>query len=84
MLTDKLLLAKAKASYVEQCFSQEIPTVAVSEYMRSYEQIRKWVNGKYTCLGTDGYGRSDTRENLRKFFEIDENFSLRIFAYYLR
>ena len=64
-----------KASYVEQCFSQEIPTVAVSEYMRSYsEQIRKWVNGKYTCLGTDGYGRSDTRENLRKFFEIDENF----------
>ena len=43
--------------------------------MRSYsEQIRKWVNGKYTCLGTDGYGRSDTRENLRKFFEIDENF----------
>ena len=50
-----------------------MPTVAVSEYQRSYsEQIRKWVNGKYTCLGTDGFGRSDTREKLRSFFEIDK------------
>ena len=33
--------------------------------------IQKWMPGKYVCLGTDGFGRSDTRENLRKFFEID-------------
>ena len=32
-----------------------------------------WVNGKYICLGTDGFGRSDTREKLRDFFEIDHN-----------
>ena len=63
-----------KQSYVEACFSKEIPTIAVSEYMRNHtEQIRRWVKGKYFCLGTDGFGRSDTRENLRKFFEIDEN-----------
>ena len=51
-----------------------MPTVAVSEYQKLYaEQIRKWVNGKYICLGTDGFGRSDTREKLREFFEIDSN-----------
>jgi len=72
---DKIILDNDSESYVEKCFSNELPTVAVSEYMRSYsEQIRKWVNGTYICLGTDGYGRSDTRDNLRSFFEIDEKF----------
>ena len=61
-------------SYVESCFESEMPTVAVSEYQKLYaEQIRKWVNGDYICLGTDGFGRSDTREKLREFFEIDSN-----------
>ena len=61
-------------SYVERCFSDELPTIAVSEYMRNYpEQIRRFINGKYICLGTDGFGRSDTRENLRQFFEIDKD-----------
>jgi len=61
-------------SYVESCFKNEMPTVAVSEYQKLYaEQIRKWVNGNYICLGTDGFGRSDTREKLREFFEIDTN-----------
>ena len=61
-------------SYVESCFKTEMPTVAVSEYQKLYcEQIRKWVNGNYICLGTDGFGRSDTREKLREFFEIDAN-----------
>ena len=64
-----------RKSYVEKCFQKEIPTLAVSEYQRLYaEQIRRWVNGKYVCLGTDGFGRSDTRENLREFFEIDQNY----------
>jgi pyruvate dehydrogenase E1 component len=63
-----------KKSYVEKCFEDDMPTVAVSEYQKLYsEQIRKWVNGNYICLGTDGYGRSDTREKLREFFEIDSN-----------
>ena len=61
-----------KKSYVESCFSNGLPTVAVSEYQKLYsEQIRKWIDGKYICLGTDGFGRSDTREKLREFFEID-------------
>ena len=65
---------KNSKSYVESCFETEIPTVAVSEYQKLYaEQIRKWVSGKYICLGTDGFGRSDTREKLREFFEIDSN-----------
>ena len=63
-----------KEAYVQQCFGKLLPTVAVSEYQKLYsEQIRKWVNGRYICLGTDGYGRSDTREKLREFFEIDAN-----------
>ena len=63
-----------KKSYVESCFELDLPTVAVSDYQKLYsEQIRKWVNGRYVCLGTDGYGRSDTREKLRDFFEIDSN-----------
>ena len=61
-------------SYVEKCFSDALPTIAVSEYMRNYpEQIRRFINGNYICLGTDGFGRSDTRENLRQFFEIDKD-----------
>ncbi len=65
---------KKKKSYVESCFETEMATVAVSEYQKLYsEQIRKWVNGNYVCLGTDGFGRSDTREKLREFFEIDSN-----------
>ena len=61
-------------SHVEVCFANAMPTVAVSEYQKLYsEQIRKWVNGNYICLGTDGFGRSDTREKLREFFEIDAN-----------
>jgi pyruvate dehydrogenase E1 component len=35
------------------------------------DMIEKWVPGKYVSLGTDGFGRSDTRESLRKFFEMD-------------
>ena len=65
---------KKSESYVGSCFKNEMPTVAVSEYQKLYaEQIRKWVNGNYICLGTDGFGRSDTREKLREFFEIDSN-----------
>lgn len=48
-----------------------MPTIAVSEYQRNYSnQIREWINGKFIALGTDGYGRSDSRKNLRNFFEI--------------
>ena len=68
------MIGNEDKSYVESCFETAMPTVAVSEYQKLYsEQIRKWVNGSYICLGTDGFGRSDTREKLREFFEIDAN-----------
>ena len=68
------MIGNEDKSYVETCFATAMPTVAVSEYQKLYsEQIRKWINGNYICLGTDGFGRSDTREKLREFFEIDAN-----------
>jgi pyruvate dehydrogenase E1 component len=49
-----------------------LPTVAATDYIRAFpDQIRQWVPGPYRVLGTDGYGRSDTRRNLRRFFEVD-------------
>jgi pyruvate dehydrogenase E1 component len=46
--------------------------IAVSDYMRMVaDQIAPWVPGGLTTLGTDGFGRSDTRPNLRRFFEVD-------------
>ena len=49
-----------------------VPTIAVSDYVKmSSEQISPYVSGAYYALGTDGFGRSDTRENLRHFFEVD-------------
>ncbi|MDQ1363257.1 MAG: pyruvate dehydrogenase component, partial [Pseudomonadota bacterium] len=46
--------------------------VCSSDLMRNYaEQVRKWVPGRYVVLGTDGFGRSDTREQLRKHFEVN-------------
>jgi pyruvate dehydrogenase E1 component len=49
-----------------------IPTVAVSDWMKAVpDMIAPWVPGRYVTLGTDGFGRSDTREALRRFFEID-------------
>jgi len=48
------------------------PTIAVSDNMAAVpDMIRQWVGGDYTVLGTDGFGRSDTRPALRRFFEID-------------
>ena len=38
------------------------------------DMVRSWIPGKYTTLGTDGFGRSDTRENLRKYFEINDQY----------
>jgi len=51
------------------------PFIAASDYVRNVpEQIRQWVPGRYLVLGTDGYGRSDAREALRRHFEVDRRF----------
>ncbi len=49
--------------------------IAASDYMKLYaDQIREFVPGTFISLGTDGFGRSDTRKQLRKFFEVDRYF----------
>lgn len=68
-------LAEPKVSFVaEQLAKAKGPVIAATDYMKNYaEQIRTCVPGSYTVLGTDGYGRSDSRVNLRRFFEVDAN-----------
>ncbi|MBI4259654.1 MAG: pyruvate dehydrogenase (acetyl-transferring), homodimeric type [Actinobacteria bacterium] len=63
----------ARTPYVVECLeAHEGPVVAVSDSMRSVpDQIARWVHQPYISLGTDGWGRSDTREALRRFFEVD-------------
>jgi pyruvate dehydrogenase E1 component len=65
--------AKPRVSYVEHCLSKRTgPVVAATDYIRSYgDQIRPFVPKHYKVLGTDGFGRSDTRKKLRHFFEVD-------------
>jgi len=66
--------AEQHISWLQQCFDgHEGPVVAATDYARAYaEQIRPYLpHSNFTALGTDGYGRSDTRENLRRFFEVD-------------
>ena len=60
-------------SNVENLINNNDPIIATSDYTRAYPQlISSYLSNSYTALGTDGFGRSDTRENLRKFFEIDK------------
>ncbi|MEI8034054.1 MAG: pyruvate dehydrogenase (acetyl-transferring), homodimeric type [Betaproteobacteria bacterium] len=65
--------SEAKVSWVEQCLQDHPgPVIAATDYVRAFaEPIRAWVKRSYTVLGTDGFGRSDTREKLRHFFEVD-------------
>ncbi len=65
-----------RAAYVEQCLGDsDAPVIAASDYVRQFaDQIRAFVPGRYTVLGTDGYGRSDTRKQLRNHFEVDRRF----------
>jgi pyruvate dehydrogenase E1 component len=77
--------SEEKKSYIEECFDlSPMPVVASTDYMRSYaEQIRPYIKEEFTVLGTDGFGRSDSRETLREFFEIDANSIVRASAYSL-
>jgi pyruvate dehydrogenase E1 component len=67
---------KPRLSYVEQCLgSTKGPVIASTDYMRTFaDQIREYVPRRYKVLGTDGFGRSDSRANLRRFFEVDRRF----------
>src|SRR5699024_901036 len=65
--------AKPRQSFVGQQLAQtQGPAIAATDYMKSYaDMIRPFMPRAYHVLGTDGYGRSDTREALRDFFEVD-------------
>jgi pyruvate dehydrogenase E1 component len=68
--------APARQSHVEQCLEgHDGPVIAATDYMRNYaDQVREQVQAagrRYTVLGTDGFGRSDYRRKLRRFFEVD-------------
>jgi pyruvate dehydrogenase E1 component len=64
---------KARRSYLEtQLQGRKGPVIVSTDYIRAYsEQIREFVASRFVSLGTDGFGRSDTRENLRIFFEVN-------------
>jgi len=68
-------LETPRMSHVETCLAATSgPVIAATDYVRLYaEQIRPFVPRCYVTLGTDGYGRSDTREALRHFFEVDRH-----------
>ncbi|HLY35602.1 MAG TPA: pyruvate dehydrogenase (acetyl-transferring), homodimeric type, partial [Candidatus Limnocylindria bacterium] len=70
--------AAPRLSYVTQCLSARArrgPAVASTDYIRAYpDQIRQWVPSRYRVLGTDGFGRSDTRQGLRRFFEVNRHY----------
>ena len=65
--------AEEQSTWVEQCLrSTNGPIIAATDYMRAVpDMIRTWVPRRYVTLGTDGYGRSDTRKSLRDFYEVD-------------
>ena len=64
---------KAKIPYISKVMkNEEMVTIATTDHIKAVpKMIERWIPGEYITLGTDGFGRSDTRENLRKFFEID-------------
>jgi len=65
-----------RTSFVEQSLGKRRgPVVASTDYVRTFaDQIRTWVPGEYRVLGTDGFGRSDYRSALRRFFEVDRHY----------
>jgi pyruvate dehydrogenase E1 component len=64
---------KPRVPYITQCLEgQSGPVIAATDYIQLYaDKVRKWVPARYEVLGTDGFGRSDTRAQLRKHFEVN-------------
>jgi pyruvate dehydrogenase E1 component len=72
---ERRLRGEAAQAWVERCLGGSTePVVAASDYMKALpDGIREWVPGRYEVLGTDGFGRSDFRRHLRRFFEVDRH-----------
>ena len=71
---NRLYPEEDRIPYVLECFGDATTTIAVSDYITAVpEMIQRWVGGNFIVLGTDGFGRSDDRLELRRFFEVDTN-----------
>jgi pyruvate dehydrogenase E1 component len=68
--------AEPRRAYVSELLGdRDGPVVASTDYTRAFaDQIRQWVPARYRVLGTDGFGRSDYRRALRRFFEVDRHY----------
>jgi len=63
-----------RVSHVERLLEGDAPVIAATDYVRAWPQlIAEHVEARYVTLGTDGFGRSDTRSALRRFFEVDRH-----------
>ena len=69
-------LEEAKVPYItQQLAGHDGPVVAATDYLKAYsEQLRAFIPTEFFTLGTDGFGRSDTRAKLRDFFEVDRRY----------
>jgi pyruvate dehydrogenase E1 component len=64
--------ASAAPSHLDRLLPGTAPVVAASDHVRAVpQQIAPWIRGRFTVLGTDGFGRSSDRAALRRFFEVD-------------
>jgi len=66
--------AEPRVSHLSQCLAEPLPVVAATDYVAAYSQlISPYIPNRFVTLGTDGFGRSDTRNALREFFEVDRH-----------
>jgi pyruvate dehydrogenase E1 component len=64
----------ARESHLQHCLPGGVPVIAASDYVRAWPQlVASYLHAPFTALGTDGFGRSDTRAALRRFFEVDRH-----------
>jgi len=64
----------ARTSHLQRCLAGDAPVIAATDYVRAWPQlIASYLRAPFTALGTDGFGRSDTRAALRRFFEVDRH-----------
>ena len=66
--------APVQTSHLQRCLAGNAPVIAASDWVRAWPQtIASYLSAPFTTLGTDGFGRSDTRQALREFFEVDRH-----------
>ncbi|MEY8199427.1 MAG: pyruvate dehydrogenase (acetyl-transferring), homodimeric type, partial [Colwellia sp.] len=68
--------SEPRVPYISSIITKEAgPAIAATDYIKNYsDQVRAYINTEYRCLGTDGFGRSDSRANLRQHFEVDQHY----------